>query len=904
MKKLLLAATAALALVPSTGAQEMKECELGSGCGQLRYAVTYNHDKTLSFTMVSAPNYFAKNNINSQIADITKVGGVQTVTNYQYTTEATYEPGEEVSFKWYLAFEGGLADAVQTFTVPETTASATEASWAMGVHEVISTETTMTIHYVFLNVTPKVESNPESFIAQIGFEGQPDTDPQTTVEGAIVKEGLTAGTTYACYVKGKVDGRNCINFDRTFHFSTDGTSGENPEQPVNWTLGDFTFDFSNPTQTAGNSANSVNLHFDYDWANEKGAPVKEVIFGAVAAAGDRLDGFEYGEWPGDGGILVGQTTVSAADLKAKDNVTMLIDGVRSNGGTTLYMKSVIVLEDGKRIDGHGKVWSVDPSQFVGERTITSTCSANADVFTYEIVYHGFTDADVKSVNVYLVKGGQGIGSHSYEVAGRTGSLTIPVDGYGSYWVKARIEFTDGTTKDFNLNNDEALNFNKEETGIPAHMTTMQKLNAVPGWYNGNVVAANFDDDNNVILEFPSYFDAEECQFGLSGHYPQVEGSFAPNFTFSIGNDAKGHIVGVVDIPTPHPVGFVPAIKFNNNAWVQLVGEGAYTKDGQEYYHYYFTSERSRDLGEISYVNGETMSYYFYSGFAGGMHRTRTFSIKIDGSEKTEREHTISNLYRKGGYFSTLGVIGEDADFSSLELYHIDELPEHVAGPSKSEAGWDETNHPNGFGAAMDADGNYPVGYGSQPRYWHPGFTYALGNDPVAAVTDEGSQLSVAIRFDQGTLIPGALVATFDIVAIDEEGKETTLEPHLEMQVVPGEVNLYGGLSKNKYRHTESELEVLAEGDDNAPASAQKLGVKFRFEYISIRPGKGYSTTKLRNYEVSDEDKEHTAIDSVTGDTDADAPVEYYNLQGMRVANPEGGIFIRRQGNRVTKVMVP
>ena len=34
---------------------------------------------------------------------------------------------------------------------------------------------------------------------------------------------------------------------------------------------------------------------------------------------------------------------------------------------------------------------------------------------------------------------------------------------------------------------------------------------------------------------------------------------------------------------------------------------------------------------------------------------------------------------------------------------------------------------------------------------------------------------------------------------------------------------------------------------------------------------------------------------------ADAPVEYFNLQGIRVANPANGIFIRRQGNKALKV---
>ena len=45
----------------------------------------------------------------------------------------------------------------------------------------------------------------------------------------------------------------------------------------------------------------------------------------------------------------------------------------------------------------------------------------------------------------------------------------------------------------------------------------------------------------------------------------------------------------------------------------------------------------------------------------------------------------------------------------------------------------------------------------------------------------------------------------------------------------------------------------------------------------------------------------TGIDNITADSNATA--EYYNLQGVRVANPENGLYIRRQGNTVTKVFV-
>lgn len=49
-------------------------------------------------------------------------------------------------------------------------------------------------------------------------------------------------------------------------------------------------------------------------------------------------------------------------------------------------------------------------------------------------------------------------------------------------------------------------------------------------------------------------------------------------------------------------------------------------------------------------------------------------------------------------------------------------------------------------------------------------------------------------------------------------------------------------------------------------------------------------------------KSLAAIDGIGADT-ADAPVEYFNLQGIRVDNPRGGIFIRRQGNKVQKVQI-
>ncbi len=52
-----------------------------------------------------------------------------------------------------------------------------------------------------------------------------------------------------------------------------------------------------------------------------------------------------------------------------------------------------------------------------------------------------------------------------------------------------------------------------------------------------------------------------------------------------------------------------------------------------------------------------------------------------------------------------------------------------------------------------------------------------------------------------------------------------------------------------------------------------------------------------------EENKPSGVENVIEDTNDDAPVEYYNLQGVRVQNPANGLYIKRQGNKVTKVIV-
>lgn len=49
------------------------------------------------------------------------------------------------------------------------------------------------------------------------------------------------------------------------------------------------------------------------------------------------------------------------------------------------------------------------------------------------------------------------------------------------------------------------------------------------------------------------------------------------------------------------------------------------------------------------------------------------------------------------------------------------------------------------------------------------------------------------------------------------------------------------------------------------------------------------------------DLKTTAIEDVN--VDENAPVEFFNLNGQRVENPENGVFIRKQGNKTSKVVI-
>ena len=88
-------------------------------------------------------------------------------------------------------------------------------------------------------------------------------------------------------------------------------------------------------------------------------------------------------------------------------------------------------------------------------------------------------------------------------------------------------------------------------------------------------------------------------------------------------------------------------------------------------------------------------------------------------------------------------------------------------------------------------------------------------------------------------------------------------------------------------------------DDNnvwTPATLERANTDVK--KVTFTPtGRTYIDKITVNYECI-----NTGVDDILSD-DANAPVEYYNLQGVRVANPESGLYIRVQGKKASKVLV-
>lgn len=122
----------------------------------------------------------------------------------------------------------------------------------------------------------------------------------------------------------------------------------------------------------------------------------------------------------------------------------------------------------------------------------------------------------------------------------------------------------------------------------------------------------------------------------------------------------------------------------------------------------------------------------------------------------------------------------------------------------------------------------------------------------------------------------------------------------------------GSSARNTYYNEVARLLDSADGVPGSVPANITAGQNYDFTYELAIPKVVKDKEKMHLIVLLVDTNNGTIVnahyfDKVMGTTDiaadnADAPVEYYNLQGIRVANPENGLFIRRQGDRVEKIV--
>lgn len=165
--------------------------------------------------------------------------------------------------------------------------------------------------------------------------------------------------------------------------------------------------------------------------------------------------------------------------------------------------------------------------------------------------------------------------------------------------------------------------------------------------------------------------------------------------------------------------------------------------------------------------------------------------------------------------------------------------------------------------------------------------FVAGQSFAEIVADGENLVAVIANADVTVAFAGAADVPVETVKLDGEDKSIVFN-------VPEGYEVY-------YRFTAKSEEEVAEQDlegwtkyEGTPVVLSKAGT---LEYKGVI---GNAETAVKTVTVTGTS---TSVVDVIAD-DENAPVEYFNLQGVRVENPAaGGLYIKRQGSKVTKVIL-
>lgn len=276
-----------------------------------------------------------------------------------------------------------------------------------------------------------------------------------------------------------------------------------------------------------------------------------------------------------------------------------------------------------------------------------------------------------------------------------------------------------------------------------------------------------------------------------------------------------------------------------------------------------TYEAVNEAVEASHPASETSVAYDADGLKRGQYSVSVAALNSDGA-------VIS-----GGY-AIFYVEHDDADqwrtLSGKAKYGEDFLASFfdVIDPVEYEVTIQENVNTKGFYRLVNPyDSNYPNSNYNKHTGTHNHYIYVHAEDPKRVYIEESS-----IGFDgtenEGVAFVSSLVYYYMVNYADEFNPESFAE-------------YYGTLDEATKTITFPNKKLLCG--------------EARFDNGDLYYANANNAFKL----VLPED---AGVGDVIADADENAPVEYFNLQGQRIANPVAGQYvIRRQGGTVTKVIV-
>lgn len=452
------------------------------------------------------------------------------------------------------------------------------------------------------------------------------------------------------------------------------------------------------------------------------------------------------------------------------------------------------------------------------------------------------------------------------------------------WMKSRVYLADetdgketGGAGAWSVNPDELQGEDPEpQPGVFDYVNKSENL---------DIVAAEFEEDGkvkwNIRYDIGAAAGAELA--GTSGDYYRLEKHsvdnvyFAPSFSYTIGNSLEGHVMGEVDFGDLElPVGFVMEARINGqDIPVKMDGnKGTFTTEDAGY----------------TYRNKRVISYNFHLvGQYNLESRTIMFTYTLENAEKGR----------------------PTVDFIDLVQYNDDEKHDaHMQmGTIKSAGVPGHSDEPVGdwFFIARPVDD-------LDAAPWNPSHDYCISN-PVTRDADSKVSMTVSFELENGTKRPADYVPVVEFTVVstgNNSSEETTYRMPMRAEgetegdegtgLYSGQFNATGRLSVvNMF--TVTTPAVFSNGDE--------VEVRFHHRYTSIRKGNGHSITMPQSFIVNTLENKIverpglTGIDDITVEEPENEVVEYYNLQGMRVSadNLSNGIYIRRAGNKTTKIYV-